>query len=126
MQKWRQYQEEWIGRIILKLESPADKCRYRPLTPAIKYAIPPSWLLWHQVLKPCHRRLGMVSHRMGMAVREDHQVAFAERHWLIYPLHCQPARSPGDNMEAGTRSLRHSEPPGCVHCSTAIQGTVHA
>src|SRR5438034_9788273 len=125
MQHRRQEREERIGRAILKLESPTDERRCSSLTPAGKYAFLLDWLLWHEVLKSCHRCFGVISHSMGMTVRKDHQVTFGEQHgWHVYPVHGQPARSSSDDMEAGNRSFRHTESPGCAQRSAAIQRTV--
>jgi hypothetical protein len=65
----RQYRKERIGRVILKLESPADECRYCTLPRTVKYDILFNWLSWYQVLKLRHRRFGTISHGMAMTVR---------------------------------------------------------
>src|SRR5260370_39935679 len=83
-----------------------------------------SGLCWLEVLEPRHRCAGMVSHGMGMAMREDHQITFAEQHRLVSPFHGEPARSSRDKMEARKLSARHEENPGCAHGSATIQGTV--
>jgi len=61
---------------------------------------------------------------MGMAMREDHQITFAEQHRLVSPFHGEPARSSRDKMEARNLSARHEETPGCAHGSATIEGTV--
>ena len=86
--------------MILKLESPTDECRYCTLTNTINYATLFDWLLWHQILKPRNRCFGMVTHVMGMTVREDHQLTLGEQHRLAYPFHREPACSSCHNMEA--------------------------
>src|SRR6266851_6542398 len=65
----------------------------------------------------------MVGHRVGMAVREDHQVAFTKQYRPIKSFYSEPAHSSSDDMEAGNLSGGHTKAPGCAHLRAAVEGT---
>src|SRR6266446_9098852 len=65
----------------------------------------------------------MVGHRMGVAMGKDHQVSFTEQHRPVKPFYGEPARSFGDDMEAGNLSGGYTKAPGRPHFSAAIQDT---
>src|SRR5258708_36536476 len=100
MNIYGEYREQRIGRAILKPQSSTYKRRHCTPTPMRNDAILLSRLCWLEVLEPRHRCAGMVSHGMGMAMREDHQIAFAEQHRLVPPFHGEPAPSSRDKTEA--------------------------
>src|SRR5260221_12014262 len=65
-----------------------------------------SRLRWLEDLEPRHRCAGMVTHGMCMAMREDHQVAFGEKHRLVSPFHGEPACSSRDKLATSLRDTR--------------------
>src|SRR5256885_16131793 len=65
----------------------------------------------------------MVGHRVGMAVREDHQIAFTKQYGPIKSFYGEPAPSSGDDMEASNLSRGHTKSPGRAHFRAAVQGT---
>jgi|SRR6266567_6331293 len=65
----------------------------------------------------------MVGHRVGTAVREDHQVAFTKQYWPIKSFYGEPAHSSCDDVEAGNLSGGHTKAPGRAHFRAAVEGT---